>query len=205
MSSYFYKFAGIFVGMNGKLISYGFALLTAFTACAPSTTPRGSRNGTNTNVVNYNNFNDDLAAVRPSYTITKTVEPAKKPIPVTAPTPKPTDRATLEGLSVNKKLDAVLDTIAQKNRSVRYAAGYRIQIYVGNEREEADAAKLQVYRSFPELSPYLSYKQPTYRLKVGDFMRRLDADWYLSQLKQQFTSVSLQPDKVDIRRSLLIK
>ncbi|HEY0110840.1 MAG TPA: SPOR domain-containing protein, partial [Fibrella sp.] len=86
-----------------------------------------------------------------------------------------------------------------------YAPGYRVQVYVGNERAAADAAKLQLYQQFPELSAYMSYQQPTYRLKVGDFMRKMDAERYYTKLRSLFTSAQLQPDKVDVRRGLLIK
>lgn len=206
----------MFVGMNRNILCYGLGLLTALTACAPKAVTSGnSRSPAGT--ANYNGYSDDLAMARPSYAVVATKPPVStsastvsKADPVIVPVRKPVtvavpDRSSGEALHINKRLDNLLDTIALKNRSVRYASGYRIQIYVGNEREEVDAAKLQIYQSFPTLSPYLSYKQPTYRLKVGDFMRRLDAEWYLSQLKQQFRSVMLQPDKVDIRRSLLIK
>ncbi len=192
---------------------FGIGLCAVVTACAPAALPGNSRSATGT-AASYNGYNDDLSVARPSYATTAI--PANRPAvppplpaparkPETAPVRKPATEQPTEALHVNKRLDALLDTIAQQNRSIRYAPGYRIQVYVGNERQEADDVKLQVYRSFPELSPYLSYKQPTYRLKVGDFMRRLDAEHYLSQLKQQFTSVILQPDKVDIRRSLTIK
>jgi hypothetical protein len=113
--------------------------------------------------------------------------------------------APAEALHVNKRLDAILDTIAVQNRRVRYAPGYRVQVYVGNERAAADAAKLQLYQQFPELSAYMSYQQPTYRLKVGDFMRKMDAERYYTKLRSLFTSAQLQPDKVDVRRGLLIK
>ncbi len=220
------------MGVGGYFVSLLFSLLTmirnvywfsvglaaVITACAPAARPSGSRSGTS-GLANYNGYTDDLSVVRPSYTPAgapasrpatpaATATPVRKPEAETAPARKPAVTpapAPAEPLHVNKRLDALLDTIAQQNRSIRYAPGYRIQVYVGNERQEADAVKLQIYQVFPELSPYLSYKQPTYRLKVGDFMRRFDAERYLSQLKQQFTAVILQPDKVDIRRSLLIK
>lgn len=205
--------------MNRTVICSGLSLLTALSACAPkATTGSGSRSSAS--AVNYNAYNDDLTTARPSYAVvtsasagsvssvpppTRKADVVAASKPATAPEPARPSNSPPDILYVNKRLDNLLDTIALKNRSVRYAAGYRIQIYVGNEREEADAAKLQVYQAFPELTPYLSYKQPTYRLKVGDFMRRLDAEWYLSQLKPQFRAVMLQPDKVDIRRSLIIK
>ncbi|GAA4412534.1 hypothetical protein GCM10023187_39780 [Nibrella viscosa] len=167
-------------------------------ACAPKTVPGSSRS-----TVDYNSYTEDLSPVRPSYTVTATTAPAKPA--TTTPARRPDNRKPVEAIHINRRLDAVLDTIAQKNRSVRYASGYRVQIYVGNERKAADEAKLKVYKNFPELNPYLDYKQPTYRLKVGDFMRRIDAERYLDLLKQQFSLAVLQADRVDIRRSLSIK
>ena len=108
-------------------------------------------------------------------------------------------------MHVNRRLDAVLDTIADQNRSIRYAPGYRVQVYVGNQRQEVESVKLMIYQNFPELSAYLSYSQPTYKLKVGDFMRRLDAERYYASIRQLIASAQLRPDKVDVRRSLLIR
>ena len=110
-----------------------------------------------------------------------------------------------EAMHVNRRLDAVLDTIADQNRSIRYAPGYRVQVYVGNQRQEVESVKLMIYQNFPELSAYLSYSQPTYKLKVGDFMRRLDAERYYASIRQLIASAQLRPDKVDVRRSLLIR
>ena len=155
----------------------------------------------------YNAYNYDLSATRPKYS--PSAPATTKPAPSTPPArPVPEPRRTLpmaEPLHINKKLDAILDTISVKNRSIRYAQGYRIQVYVGNERGEVDRVKRFTYQNFPELNPYTTYRQPTYRLKVGDFMRRLDAERYLAQLRQQFSSATLLPDRIEIRRSLSVK
>ena len=50
-------------------------------------------------------------------------------------------------LHINRQLDAVVDTIALRNKSIRFAAGFRIQIYVGNTRKEADDARLYSYQT----------------------------------------------------------
>ncbi|CCH56439.1 sporulation domain protein [Fibrisoma limi BUZ 3] len=169
-----------------------------------------SRPATNrTTSSDYNAYNDDLSATRPSYapaTASPTTRPAAPP--PTNPTTRPETRRPskpMEAMHVNRQLDLVLDTIAATNRSVRYAPGFRIQVYVGNQRQQAESAKLLIYQNFPELSAYLTYNQPTYRLKVGDFMRRLDAERYYSSIRQLIPSAQLQSDKVEIRRSLLIK
>ena len=163
---------------------------------------------------NYNDHNEDLSVARPSYSLVGLAPASTIPRPAPAPTapvsvtaekaPRPTQQTT-EALHINKRLDLLLETMADRNRSIRYAPGYRIQVYVGNERQQAEAAKLLIYQNFPELNPYLTYKQPTYRLKVGDFMRRMDAERYHSQIRQLVASAVLQPDKVDIRRGLAIK
>ncbi|AQG82583.1 sporulation protein [Spirosoma montaniterrae] len=135
------------------------------------------------------------------------------PTNTATPTPATTTRkpdankpnAPVEALHINRQLDYVMDTIATQNRSVRYAPGFRVQVYVGNQRQEVESIKLLIYQNFPELSPYLTYNQPTYKLKVGDFMRRIDAERYFSSIKRLVTSAQLQPDKVDVRRSLSIK
>lgn len=171
-------------------------------SCASSkkTTSRSSS-------TDYNAYNYDLSATRPKFTISTAGSAKPAPAPPPART-TPENRRTLpsaEPLHINKRLDAVLDTISVKNRSIRYAQGYRIQVYVGNERAEIDRAKRITYQNFPELNPYTTYRQPTYRLKVGDFMRRLDAERYLAQLRQQFSSATLLPDRIEIRKSLSVK
>jgi len=146
----------------------------------------------------YNGRDEDLSVVRPRYKDTTTPE-------ANAPKKPEIKKITDQPMHINRQLDAVLDTIANKNRAIRFAAGYRIQIYVGNTRNEADAAKLYTYQTFPELNPYMSYSVPTYRIKVGDFMSRLDAERYLQQIRQQYGSAVILADKIDFRKSLQVK
>ncbi len=189
----------------GKWIVFGAAGLVAFSCARPAATTTSR-----TTTGSYNDYSEDLSAARPVYSppVDKptTAAPATMPTGRVVDTPKRSAQVMpAEALHVNKRLDAILDTMAVQNRRVRYAPGYRVQVYVGNERAAADAAKLQLYQLFPELSAYMSYQQPTYRLIVGDFMRKMDAERYFSKLRSVFVSAQLQPDKVDVRRGLLIK
>ena len=148
-------------------------------------------------------YREDLAAVRPRY---EYVEPVIK-TPETRKEPKSsgtTTATTDKPLYVNKKLETALDTLAKQNKSIRYINGFRIQIYVGNVRQEADEAKSYVYQAFPDLNPYVSYSQPTYRVKVGDFMYRSDAEQYLETIREKYASAMILADRVDIKRSMLI-
>ncbi len=183
--------------------------MTVLLGCAGTRPPAAS---TGTRPGEYNSYAEDLSRVRPTYTPPSrpattgtrpgTARPSDPQKPASGPVP---GSRPVEALHITKRLDLILDTIAQRNWAVRYAAGYRVQVYVGNERREADAAKLLLYQNFPELSLYLTFQQPAYKLKVGDFMRRLDAERYFTSIKQLFPTARLQPDRVDVRRSLLIK
>jgi hypothetical protein len=147
-------------------------------------------------------YREDLSSVRPRFDyVEPTIEKRAESKPVDN-TYKPTGD---KPLYVNKKLQTVLDTMAQQNKAIRYVSGYRIQLYVGNVRQEADNAKSYIYQSFPDLNPYVSYSQPTYRVKAGDFMYRSDAEQYLEQIRGQYSSAVILADRVEIKRSMLVR
>ncbi|MEZ4905619.1 MAG: SPOR domain-containing protein [Spirosomataceae bacterium] len=75
-----------------------------------------------------------------------------------------------------------------------------MQIYVGNIRKEADDARLYTYQAFPELNPYLIYNQPTYRVRIGDFMTRLEAERYLQQIRSRHEASVVVPEKIDLKK-----
>jgi SPOR domain len=142
------------------------------------------------------NYEEDVSWARPRY---------KEPLVSPTTEPRKAENTSTMPLNVNRQVDAILDTMAVRNRSIRYAAGYRIQIYVGNVRTEADAARLYTYQTFPELIPYMTYSQPTYRIRIGDFMARTDAERYLQQVKMQYNSATILAEKIEIRKSILVK
>ncbi len=164
------------------------------TSCAPAIRPGSS-----------NPYQQDLSKVRPRYqfnddeVMVKGNAPVAKTNEAPVSSPKPAEAPA----SVNKELSEIIQTINQQNKSVKYMPGYRIQLYVGNIRSEADAAKSFIYRNFPELSPYITFNQPTYRVKIGDFMSKSEAEHILSSVKLQYTSAVIVPDKIEIEKGLL--
>lgn len=102
------------------------------------------------------------------------------------------------GLAQNKgslhvNQDSRIARLMQKQRDV-YAAsstmnGFRVQIFmeIGNEAvDHANVVKKEFEEQYPELPIYLSYEQPYYRLRVGDFRNRVEAEKYLRILKPQY-------------------
>lgn len=68
----------------------------------------------------------------------------------------------------------------------RNAPGFRILIISTNDRNKANEAKLKVYRNFPELSAYLVYQSPYYKLRVGNFRDQKEAEAYLKKIEIYF-------------------
>jgi hypothetical protein len=108
-------------------------------------------------------------------------------------------------MNVNKQVDKALDSLSVHNKNIRYSSGYRIQVYVGNERREVDEAKSYIYQNFPDLNTYLSFSQPTYRLKAGDFTSRMDAERFYNAIRQRYSMAMIVQERIDIRKSMQTK
>ncbi len=74
--------------------------------------------------------------------------------------------------------------------------GYRVQIYSGNDRAKAIAAKSSVMRVFPSVRTYLSYSAPQFKVKVGDYKSRQEAVDMARVLKSFFKPVMIVPDVI---------
>ena len=111
--------------------------------------------------------------------------------------------------SLNVDQDSRIEKLMKKQRDV-YAAnstmsGYRVQIFmeIGNEAiRHAEAMKRSFTDAFPELPVYLSYDQPYYRLRVGDFRNRVEAEKYMRLIKPKFSLACVTADIINPPRAL---
>ncbi|MDE6415566.1 MAG: SPOR domain-containing protein [Duncaniella sp.] len=75
-----------------------------------------------------------------------------------------------------------------------HQAGFRVQVFSDNNtrtaKNEARAKARQVSSRFPNLSTYVRYTSPYWRLKVGDFRTRQEADEVADQLRKAFPAFS---------------
>lgn len=78
------------------------------------------------------------------------------------------------------------------------ARGYRVQVYSGSNRNEAYGAQARFKKIYQDLNTYLSYEQPNYRVKVGDFTSRSQAQALANQLKKNFNAVFIFTETVNV-------
>jgi hypothetical protein len=68
--------------------------------------------------------------------------------------------------------------------------GYRIQVFSSNDqrtsKDEAFRRERELKEAVPELSMYVTYTAPFWRLRVGDFSSHEEAYYIQRQLMQQF-------------------
>lgn len=102
--------------------------------------------------------------------------------------------------------DSRLDLLIKKQAEInevtsrdarRYVKGFRLMIINTNKRDEALAAKSKLYTFFPELKAYLLYQTPYFKLKVGNFRERKEAEDYQKRLNTYF------PDGVFIMNDII--
>lgn len=67
--------------------------------------------------------------------------------------------------------------------------GFRVQIYSGSSRTDAYAEQARFQRLYRDIDTYVSYEEPNYRVKVGDFRGRNEATRLMQSLRGQFNNV----------------
>jgi hypothetical protein len=75
--------------------------------------------------------------------------------------------------------------------------GYRVQIFYGSDRREVFNQQAKFNSSFPELNTYITYKQPNYYLRVGDFRTRLEAQRLMNELRPMFPTLFIFREKIN--------
>ncbi|MTI32645.1 SPOR domain-containing protein [Xanthovirga aplysinae] len=99
---------------------------------------------------------------------------------------------------VTAQLNATLDSIASFNQQLGYVDGYRIQVYIGQSREKAIEVRNKVYTLLPSSRPEVEYNQPNYKVKVGKFFNRLEAQKMYTELKADFPNVIVVPQRIQL-------
>lgn len=74
--------------------------------------------------------------------------------------------------------------------------GFRIQVFSGNQRAQAMKIRTEILSLYPDTRVYLIYKQPTFRVRVGDFLTREEAREWLTDLQKTYKAAFIVPDNI---------
>lgn len=141
-------------------------------------------------------YKEDITPFRPVYQLTNLI--VKKDsnvttIPLTRQTITPTEQN-------NQALEEKLARIHERNKTIKYVQGYRILAYSGTIQEMVNKTKEIIYGLFPDENPEVKYVQPNFKVKVGEFYERQEANSMYIKLKKYIPDAVIISERVTIRR-----
>jgi hypothetical protein len=106
--------------------------------------------------------------------------------------------------------DSRIDVLLKKQHDINKVAtikngrgqyrGYRVMALNTNDRDLAYKTKAQLLSRFPEFQVYVSYQAPFFKLKIGDFISRNDAEDLRKRIATMMTKgVYIVPDLVILK------
>lgn len=96
--------------------------------------------------------------------------------------------------------ETVNERLRMKNAQIDSSKlqGFRIQIAFSSDRGVIDKARQKFLGFFPEFEGqvYILYQQPNYKLRVGNYIREIDAQKILGDIREQFPNAYLVKDYI---------
>ncbi|UXX80760.1 SPOR domain-containing protein [Reichenbachiella carrageenanivorans] len=141
-------------------------------------------------------YEEDLSVYRPTIS---TDEPSSEEI-ISEPKEEyvPTAEYVTPTNDIGAALDTVLYRIKKSRADIQYVDGFSIQLYSGNNRDKANQVKVKTYEVLENQRPRVSYDQPNYKVRVGEYYSRLEANADFVTLQKHFSRAVLVPVKIKI-------
>ncbi|MBP6871835.1 MAG: SPOR domain-containing protein [Bacteroidales bacterium] len=87
-----------------------------------------------------------------------------------------------------------------ENPDTKLIPGYRIQIFFDSGLNSSDRARQtrdEFLLLFPDIPAYVSWKAPNYRVRVGDYKSRLDAEKDLQLIMISYPNAWVTKDEIN--------
>ena len=98
-----------------------------------------------------------------------------------------------------------IDTLLYRQSLARAespVAGYRVLIFSQGGNNSKDAAfeeKERFEEAFPESKVYVSFEEPYFKVKAGNFIDRMQADFFLREIKMLYPYAFIVKDVLDVK------
>jgi hypothetical protein len=103
------------------------------------------------------------------------------------------------------RLDMLIAKQVELNKKVylennRTASGYRILVVNTNDRQKAMDVKSTLMRDFPDHKTYLIYQSPHFKVQIGNFRKREEAEQLRKQVNKLYpTGVIVIPSTIEVK------
>ena len=79
------------------------------------------------------------------------------------------------------------------------ASGFRVQIFSSTDRKKAYGQQSKFKALYPTIRSYISYSEPYYKLRVGDFRTRLEAEKLINKLRPSYEGLFIFAEPINLR------
>ncbi len=93
----------------------------------------------------------------------------------------------------NPKIEQLVDIYKETNKNSGY---YQIQVGFGSN-EYAQNLKSKIEIDFPGWFSKIDFKQPTYRVRLGKFKTKIEAQRKLIKVRKKYPNAFLLPQKIN--------
>ncbi|MDP4266367.1 MAG: SPOR domain-containing protein [Bacteroidota bacterium] len=103
----------------------------------------------------------------------------------------------------NHKIDFLVNRHIMYNENNKTIPGYRIQIYFdsgNNSKNKANSIRNEFESKHSQISSYLIFQEPNYKIRVGDFRTRYEAQGFLNEILKDYPNAFIVKDEINFPR-----
>lgn len=100
----------------------------------------------------------------------------------------------------SEELTSILRKNIVVNEAKKSFRGYRIQIFSVsgvNSKDKANKARAELLMDNPDIQVYLVYIEPYFKVRVGDFLTKLDALYFLQSILKDYPFAFVVADNIN--------
>jgi 5-hydroxyisourate hydrolase-like protein (transthyretin family) len=109
-----------------------------------------------------------------------------------------TTSATAQNTKVKVDQDSQIDKLLEFKKDLRTVDIYKIQIYSG-DRSGAERVKNSFSSFFNDIPASMEFNTPNYKIWVGNFTNRLEAERALVKIKKEYANAFIFKPKVNLK------
>lgn len=99
----------------------------------------------------------------------------------------------------DSKTATLVEEHKKANAKLGVVDGFRVQIFFdsgANSRANAESEKSKFSAKYPQIAIYLTFKEPNFKLRVGDFRTRNEARGFLKQIFAEYPNAFVIKDEI---------
>lgn len=101
-------------------------------------------------------------------------------------------------IETSARIDEMLAQKKEFNKSLESYDGYKIQIYYGSEKECYEV-KEEFSSLFPDINTSIIFSTPQWKLQVGNYRTRLEADHAMVNIKKEYPAAIVLATEIEIQ------